>query len=235
MEVSPVKRISVSEQIFEQLKEKITSGELQPGEKLPSENELCKLYGVSRTTIRQALANLSSLQLIETKFGEGSFVKQTNLGDAMSALLKAPRLSKESLLEVIEFRQIIEPPVAKLACKKASDRDIKLLCTLYQNMVDFQDDLSAFTGYDREFHMSIARISGNAHIVRIFDIIADVLSSAFDDIVAMRGNEAGLKFHGLLLNAFERKDEYSAQQIMQRHMDDMRRDYESRAKAGPGL
>ena len=61
MEVSPVKRVSVSEQIFEQLKEKITSGELQPGEKLPSENELCKLYGVSRTTIRQALANLSSL------------------------------------------------------------------------------------------------------------------------------------------------------------------------------
>lgn len=225
MEVSPVKRNSVSEQIFEQLKEKITSGELQPGEKLPSENALCKLYGVSRTTIRQALANLSSLELIETKFGEGSFVKQTNLGDAMSALLKAPRLSKESLLEVIEFRQLIEPPVAKLACKKATAADIKLLRTIYKNMVDFQDDLSAFTGYDREFHMAIAKISGNAHIVRIFDIIADVLSSAFDDIVAMRGNEAGLKFHGLLLNAFERKDEYSAQQIMQRHMDDMQHDY----------
>lgn len=230
MEVSPVKRISVSEQIFEQLKEKITSGELQPGEKLPSENELCKLYGVSRTTIRQALANLSSLELIETKFGEGSFVKQTNIGDVMTALLQTPRLSKESILEVIEFRQIIEPPVAKLACKKASDRDIKLLRTLYQNMVDHQDDLAAFTQYDREFHLAIAKISGNTHIIRIFDIISDVLYSAFDDIVAKRGNTAGLKYHGMLLNTFEIRDDYAVYRIMQEHMDDMRRDYASKMK-----
>lgn len=228
MEVSPVKRTSVSEQIFEQLKVKITSGELKPGEKLPSENELCKLYGVSRTTIRQALANLSSLELIETKFGEGSFVKQTNIGDVMTSLLKSPRLSKESILEVIEFRQIIEPPVAKLACKKAADKDIKLLRTLHQNMVDHQDDLAAFTQYDREFHLAIAKISGNTHIIRIFDIISDVLYSAFDDIVAQRGNEAGLKYHGMLLNAFEIRDDYTVQRIMQEHMDDMLRDYASK-------
>ena len=235
MEVSPVKRISVSEQIFEQLKEKITSGELQPGEKLPSENELCRLYGVSRTTIRQALANLSSLELIETKFGEGSFVKQTNIGDVISSLLNTPRLSKESILEVIEFRQIIEPPVAKLACKKAADRDVKLLRTLYRNMVEHQNDLAAFTKYDREFHLAIARISGNAHIVRIFDIISDVLHSAFDDIVSKRGNSAGIKYHGMILNAFEIRDDYAVYRIMQEHMDDMRSDYESRTKIKPIL
>lgn len=228
MEVSPVKRISVSEQIFEQLKEKITSGELQPGEKLPSENELCKLYGVSRTTIRQALANLSSLELIETKFGEGSFVKQTNIGDVMTSLLKTPRLSRESILEVIEFRQLIEPPVAKLACKKANDADVRRLRTLYQGMVDHQNDLAVFTQYDRNFHLAIAQISGNAHIVKIFDIISDVLYRAFDDIVAQRGNEAGLKYHGMLLRAFEIRDDYTVQRVMQEHMDDMRRDYSSK-------
>lgn len=228
MEVSPVKRISVSEQIFDQLKEKIISGELQPGEKLPSENEMCKLYGVSRTTIRQALANLSSLELIETKFGEGSFVKQTNIGDVMNPLLKVPRLTKESILEVIEFRQIIEPPVAKLACKKATDADVKLLRKLYQKMVDFQDDLTLFTQYDREFHLAIANISGNTHIIRVFDIISDVLFRAFDDIVAQRGNTAGLKYHGMLLNAFEIRDDYAVRRIMQEHMDDMRQDYASK-------
>ena len=225
MEVSPVKRVSVSEQIFEQLKEKITSGELQPGDKLPSENELCKLYGVSRTTIRQALANLSSLELIETKFGEGSFVKQTDIGDVMTSLLNIPRLSRESILEIIEFRQIIEPPIAKLACKKATDTDVALLRTLYRNMVDHQDNLTAFAQYDRDFHMTVAKIAGNNYIVRILDVISDALYRAFDDIVATRGNTAGLKYHGMLLSAFEIRDDYAAQRIMQEHMDDMHRDY----------
>lgn len=228
MEIRPVKRNSVSEQIFEQLKEKIVSGELQPGKKLPSEHELCILYGVSRTTIRQALANLSSLELIETRFGEGSFVKQSNIGEVMSSLLKTIQLSKESILEVIEFRQIIEPPVAKLACKKASDGDIAVLKRLYQNMVDYRDDLAAFTQFDQEYHLALAKISGNAHIVKIYDLISDVLNSAFEDIVAKCGSAAGLKYHKPLMYAFEQRDCNAVQRIMQEHMDDMRQLYASR-------
>ena len=76
MKATPVKRISISEQIAQQIKEQIISGELKPGDKLPSENELCKMYQVSRTSVRQALANLSSLDLIETRFGDGSHVKE---------------------------------------------------------------------------------------------------------------------------------------------------------------
>ena len=225
MEVSPIKRISVSEQIFEQLKEKITSGELQPGDRLPSENELCKLYGVSRTTIRQALANLSSLELIETRFGEGSFVKQTSISDAVASLLNTPRLSRESILEIIEFRQLIEPPVAKLACKKASAADIKLLRTIYQNMIDSQNDLNTFTQYDLQFHLAIVEIAGNSYIMRIIDLTATMIDRAFADIVAQRGNEAGLKYHGMLLHAFEIQDDYAVQRIMQEHLDELCRDY----------
>lgn len=225
MEVSPVKRISVSEQIFEQLKEKITSGELPSGEKLPSENELCRLYGVSRTTIRQALANLSSLGLIETRFGEGSFVKEADLGDVMTSLIKPARLSRASILEIIELRLLIEPPVAKLACEKAEEADMEQLRTLYQKMQDSRNELSAFTQYDRDFHLTIARISHNTHIIRLLDIISDVLDKAFEDIVAKRGSEAGLKYHAMLLDAFERQDKDAAQAIMQEHMDDLRSDY----------
>ena len=228
MEIRPVKRNSVSEQIFEQLKEKIVSGELQPGEKLPSEHELCRLYNVSRTTIRQALANLSSLELIETRFGEGSFVKQSNIGDVMSSLLKTIRLGKESILEVIEFRQIMEPPVAKLACKKASSSDVEMLRKLYQNMEECRDNLAAFSRYDQEFHMALAKISGNSHIVKIYDVISDVLNSAFDDIVAKCGSAAGQKFHEPLLAAFERQDCDAVQRIMQEHMNDMRQLYASK-------
>ena len=230
MDVTPIKRVSVSDQIFEQLKEKICNGELQPGEKLPSENELCKLYDVSRTTVRQALANLSSLELIETRFGEGSFVKEAHFGNIVSSLLKHIPAGKNAILEVIEFRQLIEAPIAKLACQKATPSDIELLQVIYNKMKEHQDDLHLFGQADQEFHLAIAQICQNTYILKIYSIIADVLSNAFDDIIAERGNQAGLKYHNLLLKAFISKDASAAQKLMQDHMDDLRKDY--RKKVG---
>ncbi|MDE7214060.1 MAG: winged helix-turn-helix domain-containing protein, partial [Anaeroplasmataceae bacterium] len=97
MEFKPIKRVSVSEQIFEQIKEKIISGELKPGDKLPSENEFCKIYGVSRIAVRQALNTLLTLGLIETKFGEGSFVKQPSSGQVLNRLIPHTFLNEKSL------------------------------------------------------------------------------------------------------------------------------------------
>ena len=225
MDVTPIKRVSASEQIFEQLKEKIFNGELQTGEKLPSENELCKLYNVSRTTIRQALANLSSLELIETRFGEGSFVKEVHFGNIVSSLLKHVPAGKNSILEVIEFRQLMEPPIAKLACQKATVSDIEVLQSIYNKMQEHQDDLYLFSQADQEFHLTIAKICQNTYILKIYSVISDVLSNAFEDIIAERGNQAGLKYHNLLLEAFISKDAGAAQKLMQEHMDDLKKDY----------
>ena len=225
MEVTPLKRTSASEQIFVQLKEKILSGELSPGDKLPSENEFCRLYQVSRTTVRQALANLSALDLIETRFGEGSFVKTADSGTAMTPLLTHTFLSEKSILEVVEFRQLMEPSTTKLACEKASEEDIELLRALYRQMVEKQDDLHAFAKLDCDFHTAIAKISQNPYVIKVFEIIADILLHAFSDIVSKRGNEAGLKFHKQIILAFEKHDPNAAAETMQRHMDDLREAY----------
>lgn len=225
MEVTPLKRTSASEQIFQQLKEKILSGELFPGSKLPSENELCRLYQVSRTTVRQALANLSALDLIETRFGEGSFVKTADSGAVMNPLLTHTFLSEKSILEVVEFRQLMEPSTAKLACEKASEEDLITLRKLYEQMVQNQKDLHAFAKLDCEFHTEVARISRNPYVIKVFEIIADILLHAFSDIVSKRGNEAGLKFHKQILSAFEANDPDRAAAVMQAHMDDLRKAY----------
>jgi len=225
MEVSPLKRTSASEQIFLQLKEKILSGELSSGDKLPSENSLCKLYQVSRTTVRQALANLSALDLIETRFGEGSFVKGADGGAAMNPLLTHTYLSEKSILEVVEFRQLMEPSVAKLACEKATEEDLITLRKLYKQMVEKQDDLRAFAKLDCQFHAAIAQISQNPYVIKTYEIIADILLHAFSDIVSKRGNEAGLKFHRQILLAFEEHAPDRAANQMQAHMDDLRKAY----------
>lgn len=225
MEVTPLKRTSASEQIFRQLKNKILSGELRPGDKLPSENELCSLYGVSRTTVRQALANLSSLDLIETRFGEGSFIKEADSSAAMASALTHTFLSEKSVAEIIEFRQLMEPNVAKLACQKAEAADISRLREIYENMVDNQNDLTLFAKFDCDFHSQIAKISRNSYVITLYEIIADILLNAFSDIVSKRGNEAGLKYHKKIVEAFVAGDAEVAGAIMQEHMDDLRQDY----------
>jgi GntR family transcriptional repressor for pyruvate dehydrogenase complex len=221
MEVTPVKRTLVSEQIFEQLKGNIITGELRPGDRLPSEQELCRMYGVSRTTVRQALANLSSLDLIEKRFGEGSFVKEVNNGAAMTPLLSHTFLNEKSIFEIVEFRRLMEANVTRLACEKADDADVRRLEQIYQQMVRSQDDLREFGRLDCAFHQEIAVISRNSYLAKIYEIISDVLLHAFSDIVSRRGNEAGLRYHKELVEAFEAKDAERAAAIMQAHMDEL--------------
>lgn len=225
MDFKPVKRLSISEQIFEQLKEKILAGEWKPNDKLPSENELCRIYGVSRTTVRQALLSLVNLDLIETRFGEGSFVKTINHGVAMNALIPHTYLNPKSILEVIEFRQLIEPNVAYTACVKATEDEVQKLKEIYSLMIKKQTNLDEFSKLDYDFHIEIAKISKNSYVIKIYEIIKDILLNAFSDIVLKRGNEAGLKFHELILNAFISKSPADAQKYMQEHMDDLMEAY----------
>ena len=127
MEVNSIKRESVAEQIFGQPKAKIVSGELRPGDKLPTEMELCEMYGVSRTSVRQALTNLSSMDLIEAKTGGGTFVKKADASRIMDKLVLFTFLDERSLSEIAEFRSILEPAVARLACQRATPDDIEKL------------------------------------------------------------------------------------------------------------
>ena len=125
----------------------------------------------------------------------------------------------------MEFRQLMEPSAAKLACEKADEDAIAQLRQIYQQMVEKQDDLRAFAKLDCDFHAAIARIGQNPYVIKIYEIIADILLHAFSDIVSKRGNEAGLKFHKQILQAFESNDPTLAAEMMQAHMDDLRNAY----------
>ena len=87
MGIKPIKRVNVGEQVLLQLKKMLIDGEWAPGSKIPSENELAELFEVSRITVRQALQKLNALGLIETRLGDGSYVRNLDIGDSMNALI----------------------------------------------------------------------------------------------------------------------------------------------------
>ena len=73
MQITPIQKVNVVEEIFDQLQSMLIEGTWKPGDKIPSENELSETFGVSRMTIRQALQKMKALGLIETRSGSGSF------------------------------------------------------------------------------------------------------------------------------------------------------------------
>lgn len=221
MPIKKVTRQSVSEQVFEQLKEQILSNEWKKGEKIPSENELAALLGVSRVTVRNALQKLISLGLIETRFGEGSFITDALPGISMNSLIPIAYLKENSLQEILEYRRVLEGNVAELATKKASAEDVAKLEEAYLAMEKVKDDLEQFSKADLNFHLLLANITKNSLIIQTFYIFSDVLNRAFSQIVTKRGNSAGIYYHKLLFEAVKGGNSLDAKRIMDEHMEDL--------------
>ncbi len=225
MAIQKINKSSVSTQVFEQMKEQLLTGEWKPGEKLPSENELAALFGVSRVTVRNALQKLAALELVETRFGEGTFVRELQAGTSFQQLVPSVYLNRDSFGEVIQFRKIIEGPVCRLACEMATEEDVRRLEAIYLAMEAARDERKAFGRQDFRFHRELARITQNSIVNQIYHIMGDVLLAALDRIVEQRGNQAGLHYHGEILQAIREKDCARAEEQMDRHMDEMCRLY----------
>ena len=155
-------RVSISEQIFSILKQKIASGEWKDGEKIPSENELAVQFGVSRMSVRSALQRLSALGLLETKPGDGTFVRQFSL---LHYFQEATDLiaTTDNMNQIREFRSFFESDCIRLACVRRSEQDIAELKAIWNRMRSAADteNFDAFFEADMEFHDRICAMTHN--------------------------------------------------------------------------
>lgn len=220
MGLKPVQRIKLSTQIEEQLKQEILDGKWKAGERLPSEHDLSEIFQVSRVSIRQALQSLSAQGLIETRSGNGSFVKQPGIGDLMNDTIPDIYLAEDSLQSVMEFRRVFEGPVAELAAEKATDQQVQQLEALYHQMVDAaSDSVLDHSKFDFEFHMLIGKMTQNPMIEAIYRVQNSVLRSCWHKIGNSKGAQSGIYYHGLLLDAFQRRDAAACRKVMEAHVD----------------
>ncbi len=218
MGIRPIKIVNFSEQVFEQLKEQLINGEWKPGDRLPSETELCSMFGVSRITIRNALQQLAVLGLIETRRGEGSFVLSVDTGSFLNTLVPAAYLS-ENMLDIQEFRLMVESGAAYMAARRAGEKDIADLKKRLQRMHELGNDLYALAQEDFAFHHQIGLITGNPLMIRTYEILTDVLHSAMESVVAHMGPDAGYYYHAQIVAAIEKHDSELAYNTMRRHIE----------------
>jgi GntR family transcriptional regulator, transcriptional repressor for pyruvate dehydrogenase complex len=177
---------SLASRVAEQLVGKIRSEDLAPGARLPSEQAMAQLFGVSRTVIREAIALLKVDGLLETRKGSGAFVCRPEVAHVM----RSDRLTDESiqsLLNVIEVRRGIEAETAALAAVRRSPGQLAeieyALRRIEEAVAAGEDGVEE----DARFHQCIAAATGNPYWVRFVEMFSQPIRSA---VKVTRANEA---------------------------------------------
>ncbi|HWK24665.1 MAG TPA: FadR/GntR family transcriptional regulator [Ureibacillus sp.] len=172
MKFAKIKTKKIYEEVCEILHEKIRSGELNPGDRLDSVDLLAEKLQVSRSAVREALAALKAMGLIEIKQGSGTFVKQFPENKLDFPLSTSILAHKENVPHLLELRKIIEVGTAVSAARSRTNEDIERLKTILEKMKTVQGDGELGEKVDFEFHMAIADASHNPLLPNLLDQVS---------------------------------------------------------------
>ena len=220
LNIQKIKAGSLRTQVYATLKEKLMQGAWQEGEKLPSENEFCVMFGVSRVTIRAALQQLEILGLVETKQGGGTFVKKFSCCrniDTFHPLIQIRQ--NQDLITVMEYRKIIEKGTIGMAQEKITAGDFAVLEETYNTMADERCDIDEYTRADFAFHYQLAQISKNPMIIKVYELIHEILFTAMRDIVHLTGRINGPVYHRKIIDALKKGDKAECETLMEKHIE----------------
>lgn len=218
MEIKRIQKVNLSDQVYKQILEMILAGKWRPNDRFPSEAELSGAFGVSRVTVRHALQRLSALGLLETRVGEGTFVRELSFGVNMNQVIPAIYLAEDSILETMEFRVITEVETAALAARRADRSDIQRLWKSYDGMLSSGTDLQQYVALDFHFHRLLATITGNSIMIKMHYIMRDALQQSITRLTSVVGTENGIRFHKQIIEAIEKHDEDAARNHMRNHL-----------------
>lgn len=203
------------------LRNLIASGELKPGDQFPPEPELCERLGVSRGSLREAVRMWSSLGVIESRHGSGTYVSNLAPADLLGSLTLTLGLAPiDTVLDLYEVRRVLEGHAAGMAAAQATAQDIDALQDLVERMA-IEDDNAQASILDAEFHDFISGIAGNEAL----RVLLKVLRSRnpafhklydFPDGLSMRqDSERG---HSEILLAIANRDIAAAQTAASHHI-----------------
>jgi GntR family transcriptional regulator, transcriptional repressor for pyruvate dehydrogenase complex len=170
----PVKPKKISDQVFDQLRELISRGELKPGEQLMTERDLSEALNVSRTSVRSAIIKLIAIGLLENRQGQGTFVRMPDSRDN-NLLASAMTTQNAKLDDLLEARLGLECNSAALAAQRATAEDIQFMEKSLDEMAAEIKEGRTGTEADVSFHMAIAYATKNPIQVYLMRSFYDLL------------------------------------------------------------
>lgn len=208
-----------SDKVFNEIKQKIISGEWTSGMKIMSESQMAQELGVSRVSVREAIEKMVALNILTKKQGGGTFVNELNSSIYLNSLIPMLTLDRIDYLDILQFRLMIEVESTKLCVLKCDESVIIQLQECYEQMLESKDEMDKFTERDLEFHRIIALGSGNPLVVKIYEILRDLLSYHQKSLYKNLGPSGGIKEHKQVLDAIVNRDAELAGIYIRRHLE----------------
>lgn len=199
MEIKKISKMKISDIVVEQMEKLISSGEFQPGDKLPSVRELCELFDVGRSAVRDAITTLKGRGIVYVKQGEGTFVSPF---DSARLFLSNGLLPNEKdIIQLFEVRKLLEAGMAEMAALNRNDADLKEMEWALNSFANH--DINTWEA-DYAFHMAIAAATGNTILTQLMEFISSTTKKALIDFHQSIFNNDGLtkEIHHQHVNVF---------------------------------
>lgn len=235
------RRPKLADRLVDAIREQIVSGIFQPGDKLPTEAQLCGEYGVSRTVVREAVTRLAADGLVLSRQGAGVFVSEQ--APTALASLAADLSGKVSMvLNVLEVRMAIEIESAALAAQRRSPSQEADIRAAFREF-DMQLQRGEPTGAaDFAFHRAIAQATNNPFYVEILDVLGrrtiprDLVTTVSSELLQSQEYQAKLQAeHRAIMKAVSDGDAEAARDAMRGHLSASQRRYHGLLQSGGDL
>ncbi|MBT9171930.1 MAG: HTH-type transcriptional regulator LutR [Syntrophomonadaceae bacterium] len=219
----PIKQKRVYEGILEQVQQLVTEGALKSGDRLISEREMAERLQVSRASVREAFSALDMLGILESRPGEGTYIRTVPRESALKPLALIVMLYNERKLDIMEVRMILEAESAALAAQRATAADlVRIKACLNRLEQDFLNDRLGETS-DADFHMAIADATENMVLAWFMDTVSDLLKATmrysrqrlFEN---PQNKEMLLQQHREIFEAISCRNPQGARQAMTEHL-----------------
>lgn len=234
--LEPLNRKPVSEWVADRLLELIRSGNLQAGDKLPTENELARAMRVSRPVIREALRGLSILGVVESRQGGRCYVTDLSPARLVAPLQMVIAVDESNVDALYEARVAVEGELLRLGALRVTDADLVKLREIVRAGYELTSDAVGFRVMDLEFHQMLMDIGGNPFLARAARAMYELgieyrrVASETPGVIARSATE-----HEAIVEALATRDPERASVAMRAHLASIARStYEAMKTIGAG-
>lgn len=211
-------KANITQQVIEYLKHNIENGTWTVGGKIPSENDLTQVLGVSRASVRVAIQQFIALDVLESLHGKGTFVRTNDIAGIRSNIHVIDDANYDDIHQVLEFRRIVETEAVYLATQKTTEEMTSKLEIYLKNMKLSVGHSEEFVKQDMLFHEEICHATGNRLLENSLKQVFRQSAKNHQQINEAFGYNDGVYYHTLLLKAIQDKDARKAKKLMREHL-----------------